>query len=198
MIRSPKFCGPAHLEELTHSHVEPILVHCGLQKPGSFVVHSCNRTKNINRLKNLSGNLRAALSLPLKRVRPARWAGGNPRSMARRAPEIRVRCHPDAPLPWFFDRTQNHQALHVDATAGGGRSSAILSSMISSMPRAGAPVRHREFFALAACHAPCLSFKQRQKSMFVRGRIVGARWIDFCSAHAPSWSRRLWRNCACQ
>jgi short chain dehydrogenase len=29
-------------------------------------------------------------------------------------------------------------------------------------------------------------------------RIGGARWIDFCSARAPSWSRRLWRNCACQ
>jgi hypothetical protein len=43
--------GADHLEELTHSHVEPILVHCGRQKPGSFVVHSCNRTKNINRLK---------------------------------------------------------------------------------------------------------------------------------------------------
>src|ERR1700732_727741 len=25
-----------HLEDLTHSHVELILVHCGLQKPGSL------------------------------------------------------------------------------------------------------------------------------------------------------------------
>jgi len=36
------------LEELTHSHVEPILVHGGLQKPGSLysigrVFDSCNR-----------------------------------------------------------------------------------------------------------------------------------------------------------
>jgi transposase len=36
------------------------------------------------------------------------------------------------------------------------------------------------------------------KPAFVRGKDWGAGWIDFCSALAPSWSRRLCRNCACQ
>jgi hypothetical protein len=30
--------------------------------------------------------------------------------------------HEGTPSPLVFDRTQNNQALHVDATAGGGRS----------------------------------------------------------------------------
>jgi hypothetical protein len=42
---------------------------------------------------------------------------------ARRAPEMRVSLSSRRTSPLVFDRTQNNQALHVDATAGGGRSS---------------------------------------------------------------------------
>src|SRR6202040_4203586 len=57
-------------------------------------------------------------------ARTARHEGTHaptPVASARRAPEMQVSLSSRRTAPLVFDRTQNDQTLHVDATAGGGR-----------------------------------------------------------------------------
>jgi hypothetical protein len=52
-----------------------------------------------------------------------------PESSARQAPKMQILMSSRRTSPLVFDWTQNNQALHVDTTAGGGRSSAISRRM---------------------------------------------------------------------